>query len=400
MKILFITGQSVNSNTSVTLMNLGYIKGLVELGHQVEIVTSEIPNNHISYDESIYDIKNIEIKSLPISKVYNNLSSKNTSNEMKIVSKFKRFLRRIYYSVSIYDTQKKWVDNAEKVELNCQSYDYIISSSDPKHSHLFAEKLISKGQVRYKKWIQIWGDPWALDITLKGKYLVKKIKQEEERLISIADKVFYVSPMTVEAQKNKYKKYSDKISLLPIAYFNTYEQESSIGKKNFSEVRFGYYGDYNSNIRELRPFYNTAVELNLNTNINGNSDLELGSINNVKVGPRVNLIKLKELEDSTDIFVHLSNNRGTQIPAKVFYYAASYKPILFILDGEKNILYNYFKKFNRFIFCENNVNSIKGAIKKIQKEGVENYEIKPLKEFSPKVVMRKMFEELEYDRKN
>ena len=66
------------------------------------------------------------------------------------------------------------------------------------------------------------------------------------------------------------------------------------------------------------------------------------------------------------------NTSGTQIPGKIYHYAAANKPILIILDGEyKQEIFKYLNEYNRFVFCDNKVESIKESIKNICLEKVK-----------------------------
>ena len=98
-------------------------------------------------------------------------------------------------------------------------------------------------------------------------------------------------------------------------------------------------------------------------NICGSSDLVLKSTNNIYIKGNVNYSKAIEMEENSDVLVCICNNRGTQIPGKVYYCTGYNKPIIIILDGEyKKELKNYFESFNRFIICYNEENSIKEAM--------------------------------------
>lgn len=170
MRILFIAGQAIKSNSSVTMMNLAYIQGLVELGHQVHILTSKLPENHISIDDGFLVPEGVKIDEFPLGSAFNHLSNKKMNNNKKLnfFSIIKSILRKLYYKFSIYDSQKSWIRNAKKVTFENNYFDFIISSSDPKHTHLFANEIIRLHKVRFNQWIQIWGDPLFLDITRKG----------------------------------------------------------------------------------------------------------------------------------------------------------------------------------------------------------------------------------------
>lgn len=385
MNILFIAGQSIRSNSSVTMMNLAYINGLVDDGNNVKVVTASLPENHISRDDGFNLGSEVEIEEYSVSATFNALSNKKEKSDNILKTNIKNILRKLYYSFSIYDSQKGWVNNAEKIEYK-NYYDLIISSSDPKHSHLFAKKLIDLGKVKYGKWIQIWGDPMYLDITRKSIFFNKRLYKEEEYLISSADKILYVSPFTAEKQKQLFPRYKDKIDYVLIPYYSLDESEPN--KLNGNDMIFSYFGDYNSHIRNLEPLYNAALETNINLLIRGNSDKPLPSKKNIDVHRRISIQKLKELENKTDVFIHLCNSHGTQIPAKLYYYSGTKKPILFILDGDVERIEQFYRPFNRYIFCKNNKEEIKSEINKIRSGYYSNTEIKVPEELAPVYIAR------------
>jgi hypothetical protein len=60
------------------------------------------------------------------------------------------------------------------------------------------------------------------------------------------------------------------------------------------------------------------------------------------------------------------NKKGTQIPGKIYHYAATNKPVLIILDGEfEQQMEQYFNSFERYSCCQNQVASIDEACRKI-----------------------------------
>ena len=157
-----------------------------------------------------------------------------------------------------------------------KKFDVVISSSDPKSSHLFAHKIIRKSPSITKTWIQYWGDPFSNDISFKrlfGNYFVEK---EEKKLIRLADKVIYVSPFTANAIKGKYPQYKNKIHFLPIPYCSS----NSVDNNGSYELGLiGYFGDYNSTNRNIMPLYKSIRDLGYKANIIGNSDITLEPTN-------------------------------------------------------------------------------------------------------------------------
>ena len=247
--------------------------------------------------------------------------------------------------------------------------------------------MIKKKHIKAEKFIEIWEDPWSL--SLFNRVHNAKIEREEKKLISFADTVVYVTPLTLKYQQEYFPEYSKKMKWLPLPYY----YKNATRQRNYGEeYLFGYYGDYFSFSRNLKPFYEAAKETRINTNIFGNTDESFESTDKILVKPRVDLKTLTEAENKTTVYVFLCNLKGGQIPGKIYQNSATYKQILFILDGteeEKRILRNYFEQFNRYEFCDNNVESIKEGIRRIV-EGDSKAVCEPVEEFSPK----KIFEEI------
>ena len=143
----------------------------------------------------------------------------------------------------------------QKIDIK-EKFDIIISSSDPKSSHLIAESLIYNNPGIAKKWIQYWGDPFASDINKKSYLPDFLIKKEEERIISKSDMVIYVSPFTLEKQKELYPKYASKMVFFPIPYLKKIEYP----KTNNVNLVLGYYGDYRKKDRNILPLYEAIKE--------------------------------------------------------------------------------------------------------------------------------------------
>jgi hypothetical protein len=75
---------------------------------------------------------------------------------------------------------------------------------------------------------------------------------------------------------------------------------------------------------------------------------------------------MERLEADCDVLVCLLNRRGTQIPGKLYHYAATNKPILVILDGERAPdIETYLQRFARFVCCANEANAIQLAVEQL-----------------------------------
>jgi hypothetical protein len=240
------------------------------------------------------------------------------------------------------------------------------------------------GHIHGKHWIQIWEDPWFTDAYgFSGK---EKIYREEKRLLGFAEKVCYVSPLTLDNQKRLFPESADKMYWQPLPFY--YKAEKTLAHEGAN--RYGYFGDYAPAARNLAPFYEAAKQTGIEVNICGNPSNLFAATKMIHIHPRLPLQQLKPIEDSTNVLVFLCNRKGGQIPGKIYQYSATDKTILFIMDGtaeERAVLKDYFGKFNRYVFCENTAEDIARAIRQIETGDLEGVENLPIEEFNPTVTI-------------
>lgn len=404
MNILVINGDCVQTNTSANLCHLAYIRGLQEAGHKVTLLSADgrdykvdpamqIPEQVVQY--TVYGVSFYEKLSLkkkensdPIFASSGTTITPISLNIMhKAIDKVKSAVLSLYGVHGIYAT---FVRKAQKFKSD-EDFDYIISISTPVTSHLLTHNLLKAGHIRGKHWIQIWEDPWYSDAY--GFNRKKKIWREEKRLLSFAEKVCYVSPLTLENQKRLYPESAQKMfwQPLPFYYKSEAENQSSAGHN-----RYGYFGDYVPAARDLQPFYEAAKETGIEVSICGNPCNLFQSTTQIHIHPRLPLNELKPIEDGTNVLIFLCNRKGGQIPGKIYQYSATNKTILFILDGteeEQKVLHEFFGKFNRYIFCQNTPQDIGRAIRKIESGDLDNIQNGPLAYFKPAIIVQKILEE-------
>ena len=197
MNILVINGDCIQTNSSANLCHLAYIRGLLDAGHRVTLLSAdgrdyeidpamEIPEQVIQYTiygVSIYEKFSLKKKatSAPI------LAGSGTTITPaspcvlhKAINKVKSAVLSLYGVHGIYAT---FVRKAQKFKSD-ENFDYIISISTPVTSHLLTHNLLKAGHIKGKHWIQIWEDPWYSDAYgFNGK---ERIRREEQRLLSFA----------------------------------------------------------------------------------------------------------------------------------------------------------------------------------------------------------------------
>ncbi|MFF2588515.1 hypothetical protein ACFVSS_11560 [Peribacillus butanolivorans] len=388
MRILYVVSRPLEINTSASIRNRATIEGFLELGHNIDLVTTDPDNKHGNYDASILS-KRINTTYFKLGGVQNLAK---VGRRFAFLKPLRNTAHKFISNFEIYDNLKGIINHVHEFNIKDEDYDVIISSSDPKSSHLFVNKMFDKKIIKNIPWIQIWGDPFLSDITRKNKKFDNKIKKEENRLLKHATKVIYVSSLTLKNQKKIYPHYADKMFYEPIPYVKE-EVYPDVDLKKES-LTFLYCGDYPSNIRNIIPLYDAVNSTDHKLIICGHSDINLENTNQNKIYPRVSFKKIKELEKECDVLVHLSNLSGSQIPGKIYQYSGTNKPILFILDGEKDLLKEIFGRYNRFIFSNNSKEDVLQSIVNLKKQIVmENFI--PIQNFSPSVIAKRILEEIE-----
>lgn len=410
MKVLYVTGSCLTKNTSANMSHNGYVQGLLENGADLDIIMAtdswgEADNklkrwenvryfeyNSISFADKIKGyIKRVIPQSQPITTNSNTVVDNTSNKSAKSKWSIKRIAKKIFYSIfsqdPIYPLNATWLKNASKFVGDVE-YDLVVSNSSPSASHKLVEILTSKQTIKYKRWVQIWEDPWYHDLYGGHSEL---IRQEEHNLLRSGEEIYYVSPLTTHYQKKFFPDCASKMKSIPLPYL-AFSEEQLI---NHCEVSFGYFGDYYSHTRNLQPFYDAARRSHCKSFIYGDSDLQFESSDKITVSGRVTLDVLEQVQNQTSVLVHLCNLRGGQIPGKIYHYSATTKPILFILDGteeEKRIIKDFFEKYDRYYFCNNNCHDIQEAINQLLLNYTDHCG-RIVDEFSPKQVVAQLFQQ-------
>lgn len=373
MKILIISLTPIEALTSAMFRNLALARGLLESGNQIDFLS--VPFNTLLREGEKNDfVEKINVLRTQPNAAYKRVIESEGKKESSVKSILKRLLRKVWHSCSVYDYTYTIAKNVGIDRLPVRYYDIVISSSDPKSSHI-AVKTLRKQGLTYGRWIQYWGDPLAVDITQKSIYPKFVLKHIEKRLMHGADKIVYVSPFTLKTQQELYPAYKEKMTFLPIAYM---EEEIFPDIPNNKFV-IGYYGNYTSRVRNLLPFYEACKELgeNISVSIYGDSDVELASTDNIHIFPRG---IIEEHKRTADLLVCVMNSQGSQIPGKLYHLAGTNKKILVVLDGEyEQEMSEFLATFNRFYLCKNDRDSIRQKIMEIMEDGKTFEPVKELK---------------------
>ena len=387
MKILLIKLSPVESINSAMVRTLALARGLLENGNQVDMLV--IPYNGNEPIGNNMDKEFLQSINIIRTGKVNTPGKRSRSGKRRTVlwrwrSLPKRACRKMSKYLAVYNGPNLIARRVKISILPYRRYDIVISSSDPKTSHLAVKRLIRQG-LSFDKWIQYWGDPLAIDIGRSDIWPRFVAEKAEKKLLRGADKIVYVSPFTLKEQQRLYPKLASRMVFLPVPYM---EEECFPETKNERFV-IGYYGSYPMIHRNLIPFYNACVSLgdSVDVSIYGNSDLKLEPTENVRIYPRgiVDEHKIK-----ADLLICLLNSRGTQIPGKLYHLAGTNKKVLVILDGDhQDKMRAFLENFNRFYICNNNETSIRKAISEIMND---EHQFVPLEEFRYNYIAAKMLE--------
>ena len=378
-KFLFISTYDLRRNTSGNIRTVALMNSLHDAGHIVHCLF--VPTNNVS-DKSIYDnlIKIDKLITFPRTEVFFVAPSKEPPKEDKSISGALRgWLIKTYSKLSVYDVFRLPLFKLKKGDLSelDDTYDYIVSSSEPRSSHLFAEKVIKMKKYQ-AKWILYWGDPMSNDVA-SDKLFGNREAKEEHRLISVSDISVYTNPCAVSYMKGKYPKMASKITWIPTTDF---KKDNSVVETG-DVAKIGYFGDYRQMYRNIDPFYQACIENKLDAVIIGGGDRELRSEGTVKVHGRMSRDEIKAYEQECGILIVLENFSKTgnciQVPGKLYHYGLTYKYILVITESS-NIAKEY-ECFDRFIFVPNVKDRIAGVIKDIQSGKYASMKIGPVEGF-------------------
>ena len=407
MKVLYVVASCLTKNTSANMSHNGYVQGLLENGCDVDILMAEdswgAQDNALpTWEQAVYyrypsvaiqDKLREKMRGTPAAAgaaptEIGSAEKQHVSYAAALKASARRFAKSLFYKCfptdPVYPLEKTWLKNAAKFRSD-PDYDLVISNSSPAASHKLVGILLNKNQLKCRRWVQIWEDPWYFD--LYGGH-GDDIRAEEHALLREASEVYYVSPLTLKYQQQYFPDCAHKMKHIPLPYFDFAKTES----ESKEEWSFGYFGDYYSHTRNLVPFYEALVRSGRVGYIYGDSNESLKSTAEIEVSDRVTLDILDKVQAKTKVLVHLCNLRGGQIPGKIYHYSATTKPILFILDGtpeEQEILKSYFSQFERFYFCDNEAVSILATINRICSECKE---WSRLDAFSPKEVVHQLLQ--------
>lgn len=382
-KILYITTSYLLKNSSASIRNNSLVKGLIELGYNVEVYTVEWPRGFLSSYLQKENIGNIHCDKLPNIEMVNSVTSR-IKHSNGFITAVKRILKQILF---FPDECYQWV---RLFDYNISTnYEYVITSSDLKSSHFVGMTI--KRKFPNVKWIQVWGDPWSSDvntITLM-KYITSYY---EKKILSLGDKIVYVSSVTKEEMAHRYCNLQSKMYYIPRGY---YIEDNVKPQENKSDILHIAYTGLISSGRNIFHLLNvlekkslkSKIVLDLYGKLSENNSEQLRKYSCVNVYGSIDLGQLQDVYNSSSMMLYLSNRKGaTQIPGKLYDYMGTTKPVLCLVEDENDAISVFLKKFDRCLVLKNDLVTIENSIDLILDFSKRRFPIN--KDFAPQSIAR------------
>ena len=148
LKVLFVNADGFYYNNSSTMQNIGIVYGLKELGAKIDLLTLQPQKDAVGFDPAMQKVLEDCIKHvyfIPLNSLYQRLNKEkkhvveNTGHENKTISAVKGSIRRFIKNLLVFDLRVLNLHNVDKVGIDLNQYDVIISASDPKSYPLYGQ---------------------------------------------------------------------------------------------------------------------------------------------------------------------------------------------------------------------------------------------------------------------
>jgi len=383
-------------------------KELAKAGFQVDVLTvgypgkkEEIPGIKV-YRTFPGPFNQAVFKALVNPKIFS--AEVRSSGKFLFIKKLYRGIRRITEYIMLGDTRNEWFFIAYPKALELireNNYDLLITSHEPMVDTLLGLALKNRTKI---KWIADLGDPISADYY--PKVWKPFLKSLERKVLAKADAII----VTTEALKKKYgMSFSgeDKILVVQQGFDLEFFRLPKMRKKGESFV-LAYTGSFYKGYRDPRVLVEALAGLNFDFELWLAGRLEgflplfapiKDKIKYFGVLPHNEVLKLQA---NVDVLVYLGNKLESQVPGKFYEYLGSKKPILCIIQDEKDPVVGLVRNWRIGEVCFNQSEEIAKAISKLYENWLKNeishiyvYEEDRIREFSWQNQTQKLIEVME-----
>lgn len=341
------------SSTDITTINM--IEGFNQLKLKI-ILIAIVPDDDQKYLNKIND----ELKD-KVSKIYyvKTPIKKYKNKYLQLFSIIKSFFQKNYFQEFI-----------RKINIRVEDDTILISQSPPLESLFFCREFLKNYHI---KWTQYWSDPFTLNGINPENYTFKRYyrKYIEETFLKLSDDIIYAPKTLYFFQKEFFPKFAYKMRYVDVSYLDNSMIDSDILKANNRYVYSGSFFKYTRNIKNLFDAFKELGD-DYKLDVYGQGDI-FPTSNNVELKGKKTAKEIEKIECSYKNMICLMNSNCIQIPGKIFYRMNEKQNILIIADGRhKKELSQYLESFDRFVIVNNDKNSIKEGIKKLEHEPIKD----------------------------
>lgn len=406
MKYLFIIPNYHQNADSTAIVSKEYVSFLLKENNSVTVLSFDnfnLVRKPIEKEDNLKVINLLDERSLKAYKHSKEKSYFELSKFLRMTIQLKCKARRLFKvktnewpldSMS-YEKIFKYLDD---------EYDYIISTSSPFFSHVFASILKKKGFS--KKWVAMLWDPYVYNATMTNRLSIRK--KAAKKTFKNVDKI-YCSDGVIEGNISIGFKpeYLSKCFTIKYPGITPIEQDKNIKVNNHSLL---FTGTFYPDIRNPKKMFDVLDKLGSEYSINLYSKgcEELVEEKTKQEGsryflhPQVSKDKVSELIYSNSFILNLGNTITNQIPAKVFELISSGKPIINFYFDEKDPSLKYFNQrplcFNLNLDCydDNDINNLIEFVQKNEGKCLSFDEsTKNLQEYKSENALNSFFEDIE-----
>lgn len=295
----------------------------------------------------------------------NKLNEINSTGLLRIITRiFTWILKSFYYIQYVLFAKERGTGGwqIKRVYKKCcelaenNRYDLMISVSLPFQSHYIAEK-IKNIKDRSLNWIVFEFDPFYFNKEISANKIMKKrMYKEEKRILKKCDCICLTPELYEFYKKINFIQYNTKVNMMPFATMEEIKFDLINVKGNFmkkSKINCLFTGQLYSDIR------NPKTLLQLFSKIDDN-DIHLSLMTNFTIerikeyapeGYLPSVIAFQNRDTAlynllkADILVNIGNTVDLQVPAKIFEYMSTGKPIIHFSKNKNDPSIKYFKRY-------------------------------------------------------
>lgn len=367
-KILFIVGNYKKNSSSVSTAIDNYI---IDLSgeYNIDVITNRTENS----DELIEVFDKVTIYRV---NDYVRLFENKLINSRSCSGFFKKMFRIIYYFLFKYfrpdegdnGWSKRRTYKVYKKITKDSKYDLIISVSDPFQSHIIAKYINKKEGI---KWVSYFYDSFGLNKSRRGQFVRKILRIKNEKsvikhstqtlltpeLFNEYNELKYLDNFENVIEQEYYTRRFDKENL------NTNDYKGLIYvKEGYTNLIYG--GNFYDKIRNPQYMFRilTNIELETRFNIIIMSNYSREKISSLNID--TNNLSIHEIQNHdvfinnmhmADFLISVGNTVHSQVPAKIFQYMETGKPIIHFSKIANDPVERYLKDYkNSLIVFETN----------------------------------------------